>query len=70
MTQSNEPAFPACNEANVNQTTGITKREYIAIAAMQGLLANSWYVPRYGSDSVADRAYEIAGQMLAAGSQK
>ena len=38
---ASDPAFPACNEANTNNTMGITKREYFAAKAMQGMLANS-----------------------------
>jgi hypothetical protein len=38
-TAANEPAFPACNEANNNRTMGMTLLEHYAGLAMQGMLA-------------------------------
>lgn len=49
MTKGNEPAF-AASEAGTEITTtwqgqrGLTKREYAAIKAMQGLLSNPHYM--------------------------
>lgn len=33
----NEPAFPACNEAQVNNTMGMSKREWFAGQALAGM---------------------------------
>nr|WP_312970683.1 hypothetical protein [Brucella intermedia] len=33
------PAFPACNEANVNGTMGMTLRDYFAAQALIGVVA-------------------------------
>lgn len=66
----NEPAFPACNEANVNGTMGMTLRDWFAGQALAGIMArmdqsgfafgvneDDWSCP------VGD-AYRIAGTML------
>lgn len=39
MTQPNDPAFPV-SPADYSAKHGLTKREYFAAMAMQGLLAN------------------------------
>ena len=41
MSKADEPAFPAYTGNKENWVFGLTKREYFAAMAMQGLLANS-----------------------------
>lgn len=59
------PAFPACNEANVNETMGMTLRDYFAGQALAGMLATD--VPGCITRAdVAAEAYLQADAMLAA----
>jgi len=66
------PAFPACNEANVNGTMGMSLRDRIALEALGGMLAHSArYRPRVGTspnwhEAISEEAYQIADAMLAA----
>lgn len=46
------PAFPACNEANVNGTMGMTLRQWYAGQALQGFLAD-------GSQRLVAHALEL-----------
>ena len=39
MRNDGGPAFPACNEANVNDTMGMTLRDYFAGQALLGIAA-------------------------------
>ena len=56
----NEPAFPFFNDENLYQ--GITKREYFAAMAMQGMLS---YIGSLHYESISERAFTIADAMLA-----
>lgn len=59
----NPHAFPACNEANVNGTMGMTLRDWFAGQALTAWLADG--CPR-GDDAVmAAECYVIANAMLA-----
>ena len=51
-TNPNEPINIIYNSANVISTTGLTKREYFAAMALQGMLA------KYGSDYQVNNAKE------------
>ena len=67
----NPNAFPACNEANVNDTIGMTLRDWFAGQAVAGLLG--WAVEGRldmdGKDTVGEslafQAYGLADAMLA-----
>lgn len=63
-------AFPACNEANVNGTMGMTLRDWFAGQALAGLCANPNESPDEDGasdrDVIASVAYELADAMLAA----
>ncbi|HEY0124996.1 MAG TPA: hypothetical protein VGC14_25180 [Rhizobium sp.] len=37
------PAFPACNEANVNDTMGMTLRDWFAGQTLAGIYASQWF---------------------------
>jgi hypothetical protein len=64
MSNSNECAYPVLEtEIGINFHTGLTKREAFAMAAMQGMLANTdfekiiekfGYTVSYHSVSIAD----------------
>jgi len=60
--QGEQPAFPACNEANVNQTMGMTMRDWFAGQALQGLLAGD--DDGWEPDCAARMAYILADEML------
>jgi len=55
-------AFPACNEANVNGTMGMTLRDWFAGQALAGMLCKE---PWFNADTCAKAAYKIADAMLA-----
>lgn len=59
----NAPAFPACNEANVNDTTGMTMRDWFASQALVGM--GNWW-PTHPQDFTAKAvwAYSMADAML------
>lgn len=71
---ANPNAFPACNEANVNGTMGMTLRDWFA-----GQFASEAAAREYGNDwgihgkefpvRVAAFAYHLADAMLAAREQ-
>jgi hypothetical protein len=54
-TNSNEPIKIIYNSANIISTTGLTKREYFAAMAMQGIIAN-----KDGLDIKIERIVESA----------
>ena len=54
-TNSNEPINIIYNSANIISTTGLTKREYFAAMAMQGIIAN-----KDGLDIKIERIVESA----------
>jgi hypothetical protein len=69
------PAFPACNEANVNGTMGMSLRDWFAGQALAGLMARRWEdehgnVPEGIFNIWASSAYQIADAMLAARAEK
>ena len=57
----NPPAFPACNEANVNNTMGMTLRDYFAGKAITICLKD--FAESYSE--WAGEAYALADAMLA-----
>lgn len=57
------PAFPACNEANVNGTMGMTLRDYFAAQALAGLMAHET-IEYLSPNDIAERAYEKADAMI------
>lgn len=79
--KSNEPAFPHAIMGIPEDFSGMSKREYIAIAAMQALISRDivqgpdsnnlakWAVmnPRDNYKDVALRAYKYADAMLVEG---
>lgn len=57
--------FPHDSIAKLNH--GLTVRDYIAIKAMQGILANPKLIPDFDTamvENVASRAYEFADDMI------
>lgn len=42
-TYPNDTAFPLKNEPNFDDYPGLTKREYFAAMALQGILANDFF---------------------------
>ena len=58
----NEPAFPFFNDENLYQ--GITKREYFAAMAMQGMLANASY-DTCSFAKIAKDSFSVTDAMLA-----
>ncbi|GGJ39771.1 hypothetical protein CDQ92_13310 [Sphingopyxis bauzanensis] len=65
------PAFPACNEANVNGTMGMSLRDWFAGQAIAGICAASIGRMLDGSNesTLAYGAYVVADEMLAAREQ-
>lgn len=47
MIRQNDPAFPFQDNEGDFLSGGLTKREYFAAAALQGLLANPWAMQEY-----------------------
>ena len=65
---ASQPAFPACNEANVNGTMGMTLRDWFAGQALVGCIMDraSWGVNHSDkAENFARYAYDIADAMLA-----
>jgi hypothetical protein len=65
----NEPAFPLLSSAYSDENgfwSGLTKREYFAAAALNGVLAgNNQPNIRFSEDSVAAVAVEYADALIA-----
>lgn len=64
----NPPAFPACNEANVNGTMGMTLRDYFAGQALAGIISAhaSADDDLPDDEEAATWSYEYADAMLTA----
>ena len=62
MTNPNDPAFPALY-GQTNGADGLTKREYFAAMAMQGLLAKNGF-PVFEAD-LSTKAVRIADSVMA-----
>lgn len=60
-----EYAFPACNEANVNGTMGMTLRDWFAGQALAGYFANA-HTPHQNATDCVDYMYEMANAMMEA----
>lgn len=66
MNNADRPAFPADTDRLPSGAYGLTKREYFAALAMQGLLAGSnWPGVVIGPCQIADHAVEFADALLA-----
>ena len=62
--KANDSAFPADSKLSESHN-GLTKRDFIAIQAMKGLVAHSGSMGSVGSPStIAERAYEIADCLI------
>jgi hypothetical protein len=66
MENADMPAFAWASSCETDGSTGLTKREYFAALAMQGLCANSnrdgaW---SHTADDVADAAVRYADALL------
>lgn len=57
-----EPAFP--RERNPNLYPGLTKREYFAAMAMQGIVGRNDYSPRDEGKWIVEISVEIADKLL------
>lgn len=66
MNNHNLPAFPIDPESVSSITSGLSKREYFAALAMQGLCANPDYLIQKGArpESLAFMAIETADAVL------
>jgi len=61
----NPPAFPACNEANVNGTMGMSLRDWFAGQALIGFItACASFSEIRDDETCAIRAYAMADAML------
>lgn len=64
MKNADQPAHPTVSlnvkSGNVENFDGLTKREYFAAMAMQGMLANSFW----GEQDVAEQAIRYADELL------
>jgi hypothetical protein len=61
------PAYPACNEANVNDTMGMTLRDYLAGQALAGHMTKIYVAEKeteLEASRLAKRAYRTADAML------
>jgi len=58
-TEPNQAAF-ACVDGNSHLQEGLTKREYFAAMALQGLLADG----HYASAGVTKRAVDLADELI------
>lgn len=80
MANNGGPAFPACNEANVNETMGMTLRDHfagIALAAAEIRLFDESSLSEFdlktvneGRAMIAKAAYAYADAMLAERNRK
>lgn len=61
MKNGKEPAFPNHKELSLNIYEGLTKREYAAILAMQGLLANQGH---FSTDGICKESIQLADHLL------
>lgn len=60
-----EPAFPWLNPKGMVDHPGLTKREWFAGLAMQGMCANhGTYGQGRGPQDVAERAFDVADAMI------
>jgi len=62
MTQT---AFPA--KRDTNHTPGMSLRDYFAVEAMSGLLADEYIRTHWSAERIADHAYMMADAMVARG---
>lgn len=65
-TRPNDTAFPLKNEPNCNDYEGLTKREYFAGLALQGILAACSHDPEVGGQphEFAEYAVECAERLI------
>lgn len=61
----NPNAFPACNEANVNGTMGMTLRDWFAGQVLARAYADGGRYRTEGWQQVAEHSYAMADAMLA-----
>lgn len=68
MKNADRPAFTESVEIDPNDIrerfTGLTKREYFAALAMQGLLANKRYGRHYTTQEVVESSVIISDELL------
>jgi len=62
MKNSEKPAHPL-NENDLTELSGLTKREYFAVMAMQGMIATGWSDPN-SFEEVAKRSVAAATLLL------
>lgn len=62
MTNGNDTANPYFNDSS----NGLTKREYFAAKAMQGLISNPEYFGRLDNDEKAKHAVFFADELIKA----
>jgi len=65
MTKPNDPAFPV-SPADYSAKHGLTKREYFAAMAMQGICANSSLAERSSYNSFAEWSVQQADALIEA----
>lgn len=64
-----DPAFPECNEANVNGAMGMTLRDYFAAKALCGISGDEDATNTMSHNKMAEWAYRQADAMLEARKQ-
>jgi len=63
----NEPAFPfkwENRDGGIDIEQGLTKREYFAAMALQGVMANGKIYGGYNAHDAAKKAKEVADELL------
>lgn len=63
MNQGDQPAFPAEDHRNGMQYGGLTKREYFAIMAMQGLIMSNYSNAECNASEAIRHADELLKQL-------
>ena len=66
MENSNKPSYPVTREVISNAHVGLTKREYFAGLAMQGIMTNNKTEPTIPIhfQNIAEDAVRIADELL------
>jgi len=67
MDNSQQPAFPftfSSSDGSPDWAAGLTKREYFAAMAMQGICANPTVEIKPYGDEIAQAAVEVADALL------
>ena len=67
---ANKPAYPCYSFETESYESGLTKREYFAAMAMQGLLSSLTEDDSLHNQTLAKSSFEIADEMIKASQVK